>query len=482
MRTLVRARWVVGFDGREHRLIDRGVVVWEDDRILQVGRRFEGRADREIDGGPLSLVCPGFVNLHSHSGSHAAAKLGSDFGRDELFGCGYLNYATPATGKQVAAEDAIVGARSYVWELLRNGTTTAIDVGPAEAMAEAVVRTAGDLGLRVYVGPGFADRFYSHDERGLVQYTARPEVGPERLRAAIDFVKRHHDTHGGRVRGALVAAQVDTNSAELFRAARAAANELGVIVTTHVAQNLKEFHYVLQTTGKTPVAYLQEVGFLGPDAILGHCIYTAEHPWTAYRGPGDLPLIASTGASVGHCPNAYARRGLTMISFDRYRDAGVNVGLGTDTYPRDIIAELGWASTTNKLVEGNVSAAPASAVFNAATLSGARALGRDDLGRLAPGAKADLVIVDLDQPRIGVIRDPIQALVECASGEDVTTVVVDGRMAVEHGRVAGTDGRELRDACQRAAEQYWAAYQTWDYEGKTADERFPRSFATWDGP
>ena len=481
MRTLVKGRWVVGFDGQGHRLIDNGVVVYEDDRIVQVGRHFDGTADREIDGGPLGLVCPGFVNIHSHSGSQGGTKLISDFGRKELYGCGYLNYSIPGQGKRSVGEDPVAGARWYAWELLRSGTTTAFDVGPALDMAEEVVKAAGEWGLRLYVGPGFADIGYAYDDRGVIQYTHDPEAGRRRFDAAVAFAKRHDGTHGGRVRGALVPSQTDTNSPELFRAARAAADELGVPVQTHVAQNLKEFHRILQTTGKTPVGYLEEVGFLGPDAVLGHCIYTAEHPWTAWPGGGDLPRIVGAGSSVGHCPNAYSHRGLTMISFDRYREAGVNVGLGTDTYPRDIISEMRWAQATNKLVDGSVFAAPAEAVFEAATLGGARALGRDDLGRLAPGAKADLVVVDLDQPRVGVVRDPIRALVESAVGDYVRTVVVDGRVVVEDGIVPAVDWREVRDASQQASEAYWQAYGGWDYEGKSADERFRPSLPAWEG-
>jgi cytosine/adenosine deaminase-related metal-dependent hydrolase len=171
-----------------------------------------------------------------------------------------------------------------------------------------------------------------------------------------------------------------------------------------------------------------------------------------------------------------------MISFDRYRTAGVNMALGTDTYPRDIINEMRLASATNKLVEGDVLAAPAETVFEAATLGGARALGRDDLGRLAPGAKADLTIVDLGDPRIGVVRDPIRSLVQSASGRDVTTVVVDGRVVVERGEVPGVDARALRDECQVSAEAFWEAYGGWDPDGLAADQRFPPSLPRWEGP
>ena len=482
MRTLVTGRWVVGFDGSRHRLIENGVVVLEDDRIVHVGRTFDGTADRTIDAGRFGLVSPGFVNVHSRSGTHAGTKLIADAGRPELFGCGYLNYQVPGPGKQTAAEPPDPGARLYVWELLRNGTTTAVDVGPGLDLAEAVVEAAGNLGLRLYVGPGFADVAYQYDANGVIQYVPQPEAGRRRFEDALEFVRRHNGALGGRIRGLIVPAQVDTNSPELLRSARSAAIELGVSLSTHVAQNLKEFHRILQTTGKTPVAFLEEVGFLGPDAILGHAIYTAEHPWSAYPGPPDLPRIVGAGASVGHCPNAYSHRALTMISFDRYRDAGVNVGLGTDTYPRDLIHEMRLASATNKLVEGNVLAAPAEAVFEAATLNGARALGRDDLGRLAVGAKADLVIVDLGIPRIGVVRDPIRSLVQSATGEDVKTVIVDGRIVVEDGAVLGVDPIALRDECQASAEAFWQAYGGWDPDGLSAEQRFPPSLPPWEDP
>ena len=479
-------RWVVGFDGQQHRLIENGVVVagGRPDRPRRAERAFDGAVGppTHVDAGRFGLVSPGFVNVHSHSGTHAGTKLIADAGRPELFGCGYLNYQVPGIGKQTVSEPSGPGARLYVWELLRNGTTTAVDVGPGLDLAEAVVETAGALGLRLYVGPGFADIAYQHDERGVIQYVPTPDAGQRRFEAAVQFVRRHDGAFGGRIRGLIVPAQVDTNSPALLRQARAAANELGVPLSTHVAQNLKEFHRILQTTGRTPVGLLEEVGFLGADAILGHAIYTAEHPWTAYPGPPDLPRIASAGASIGHCPNAYSHRALTMISFDRYRKAGVNVGLGTDSYPRDMIHEMRMASATNKLVEGNVLAAPAEAVFEAATLGGARALGRDDLGRLAVGAKADLTIVDLGSPRIGVVRDPIRSLVQSATGDDVTTVLVDGRVVVENGEVLGVDAAALRDECQASAEAYWQAYGTWDPNGLTADHRFPPSLPPWEDP
>src|ERR687898_850777 len=112
-----------------------------------------------------------------------------------------------------------------------------------------------------------------------------------------------------------------------------------------------------------------------------------------------------------------------------------------------------WASMMCKVMEHDFTVATAADVFNAATLAGARALGRDDIGRLAPGAKADLVILNMQSLRIGPYRDPIKALVNCGTGDDVETVIVDGRTVVEAGRVAGVDEAALRREAQDEAER-----------------------------
>ena len=118
---------------------------------------------------------------------------------------------------------------------------------------------------------------------------------------------------------------------------------------------------------------------------------TTAHRLAALPAGRDLEILARSGVTVAHCPLVFARRGNALESFHRYRAAGVNVGLGTDTYPRDLISEMRWASLLCKVVEHDFTVATAAEVFDAATLAGARALGRDDIGRLAPGARADIV-------------------------------------------------------------------------------------------
>jgi cytosine/adenosine deaminase-related metal-dependent hydrolase len=228
----------------------------------------------------------------------------------------------------------------------------------------------------------------------------------------------------------------------------------------------------------TPVELLESVGLLGPDVTIGHGNLPAES-YRFYSGGRDLELMGRHRVSISHCPVNIARRGRALDSWERYTKAGINIALGSDTYPRDLIMQMRAASYFGKLMSANLRAASAADVFAAATLGGARALGRDDLGRLAPGARADIVIVDLsggDTLRYGPVRDPIKALVEVGIGDDVETVIVDGVVRMERRRIPGVDFGDLRARAQVAGEAVWSRLQEWDPLGRTAEAMSPWSF------
>src|SRR5205823_1194128 len=142
-------------------------------------------------------------------------------------------------------------------------------------------------------------------------------------------------------------------------------------------------------------------------------------------------------------PYKYAKMGIMLESFERYRRLGINIALGTDTFPQDLISEMRLAGLMCRFAEGSFRVGKARDVFDAATLGGARALGRDDLGRLAPGAAADIVIVDLRGAHFGAVRDPIKSLMECGSASDIDTIVVDGRPLVESRKALVVDEAAL---------------------------------------
>jgi cytosine/adenosine deaminase-related metal-dependent hydrolase len=134
-----------------------------------------------------------------------------------------------------------------------------------------------------------------------------------------------------------------------------------------------------------------------------------------------------------------ARHGMALQSFRRYRDMGINIGMGTDTHPPDMSLNMHLGVILARVVDADAQAVRAEDLYDAATLGGANALGRDDLGRLAPGARADLIVIDLDAAAMGQVIDPIQTLMLNGSGHEVRTVVIDGRFVMQDGVIPRVD-------------------------------------------
>lgn len=186
--------------------------------------------------------------------------------------------------------------------------------------------------------------------------------------------------------------------------------------------------------------------------------------------------MGRAGASISHCPINIVRRARTLDNWQSYRDAGVNLSIGSDTYPRDMIMNMRTASYLGKITGHSYFAAPAAEVFEAATLGGARSVGRDDLGRLEAGALADIIIIDLsgrNTLRYGPVRDPVKSVVECGVGDDVETVIVDGRIVVKDGAIPGVDFAKLRTQAQEAGEQIWDTLEEWDPLGRSHEDACP---------
>lgn len=475
MRTLLQGGWVVGFDGSHHELIPDGVVVYEGDRIVHVGRRFEGRADRTIDARG-KLVSPGLVNTHIHADTNARHALFLDHTKTDYFGQNFVAYSAGTRATRGPRKRVDVGSKYGFWAALRGGATTVLDVGVRGVDPAAFVEMVGALGVRAYLGPSFRDADYRLDEEGRIQWVWSETAGADGLREAVAFVRAHHGTHGDRIRGFLYPGQVDTTTPDLLRATKRAAADLGVGIQLHAAMNLVEFHRVLRERQRTPLQYLDEIGFLGPEVILGHCVFHAGHSWAHYPYVDDLAILAASGASVAHAPSKYAKMGIALESFDRYRARGITMTLGTDSYPEDLVGEMRLAALMSRLADGSFRSGEAREVYDAATVGGARALGRDDIGRLAPGAKADLIVVDLRRPHYGGVRDPITSLVECGSGSDIERVVVDGETLLEDGRATRFDEGALLDDVQRASEELWRGVAEWRPMGQTVDDVAPLSY------
>ena len=206
-------------------------------------------------------------------------------------------------------------------------------------------------------------------------------------------------------------------------------------MATHAAYSVLEFHDVVREHMMTPIELLDSIGMLRPTLNIGHGNFIADNPNLNYALARDLELMGRAGASISHCPINIIRRARVLDNWKKYQAAGVNMSIGSDTYPRDMVMNMRTASYMGKVMSHSYFAASAGEVFAAATLGGAKSVGRDDIGRLAPGALADIIIIDLtgrDTLRYGPVRDPVKSVVECGIGDDVETVIVDGKLVMEN--------------------------------------------------
>lgn len=493
MRTLIRGGWVVGYKEPTHTLIREGVVVFEGDKIIHVGRNFDGPIDRVIDG-TGKLVAPGFIDTHVHAGHRASHRLISDVGRPDYFGQPYLEITTTRPGARVggdprhaAAGDDSAKTESQlaslftVAELLRNGVTTFVEFGANLPVQEALLVDIERFGIRGYLGPGYSVMRRAANEIGRLVNHIDLADGQRRFDQAIGFVKRIEGTVGGRVNGILVPHGVDVSSVEQIRATTDLARDLNMPVAIHASYNVLEFYECVREHLKTPIELLESLDLLklGPTLNIGHGNLPAEHPRIAYSGGHDVELMGEHGCTVSHCPTNYIRRARFLDSWPKYRKAGVNLTIGSDCHPRDLVMHMRMASYMGKITSKDLSAASAAQVFEAATLNPARSLNRADLGRLAPGAKADIILIDqsgIDSLRYGPVRDPIKSLVECGVADDVHTVIVDGVIRMENRVIPGLDLGALKREAQAAGEWIWNHWQDWDPTGRTDAEVCPWSY------
>jgi 5-methylthioadenosine/S-adenosylhomocysteine deaminase len=416
-----------------HAYLNDADVAFDDGGFVQVGGRYEGPFVREISGRDR-MVMPGFVNVHCHSGEEPISKsLFEDTGTAALWGQAMYEYSTLIE----ISDDAVQAALTVMLgDLLRSGVTTFVDIaGPHDCW----LPTLAQSGARAYVAPGFREAAWHVEDSHRLDFRWNATRGREAFSRALETVDAARAHPSGRLGGIVAPAQVETCSPDLLQEAAEAARSRGVPITIHAAQTMAEHEELLRRHGLTAVQYLETLGVLGPDLILGHCIFIDSHAWTRQRTAIDIDLLAASKTSVAHCPVTFSRSGMVLQSLGRYRQGGVNVALGTDSYPFNMLEEMRMAMICARIAGGTVFDVDTAAVFDAATLAGAKALGRNDIGRIATGAKADFSLVDLKHPGMQPLYDPLRNLLHCAAERAVAAVYVDGACVMEGDRPTKVD-------------------------------------------
>lgn len=443
--TLVTARWIVGHHEGRHVLLDRGELVFEGERVVFVGHDYPGPVARRIDYG-AALIGPGFVDLDALSDldttilafdNQPGWRKGRVWPRDYLEAGPYEMYTL---------EELAFQKRYAFAHLLRNGITTALPIaslfyrawGETTEEFAAAAAIAEELNLRVYLGPAYRSGNQVVEADGTIGTYFDEERGLTNIAEAIRFCETFDGRAGGLIRTMLAPDRIETCTPELVRRGAAAARDLGVPLRQHCCQSAIEYELVLKLRGMSPVEWLDSLGALGPRTLLPHGTHVSGSSRIARPGR-DLEIIRDAGAAIVHCPVVSARHGAALESFARCRAMGIRIGMGTDTWPPDMVLNMQTGLMLCRVVDGDAQACRSEDFYDAATLGGADALGRGDLGRLAPGAMADIVVFDLAAPHLGQVIDPIQTLMLAGRGTDVRSVIVAGRASMQEGHIPGVD-------------------------------------------
>lgn len=485
MVTAIKGGWVVAWLNGQHCVLEGGTLVFEGNKIVFVGFQDEStcpRADVIIDA-TGKLVSPGLINLHCIANLDLQL-LKIDASRKDFFSKP-KDYVTGLdTPSFWTDQDFRTSADFSVATLLKSGTTTfaAVTSSVTKRWEEsnqipyALADASEQMGARAWLAHYYQEACPYTETSGATGILWDRQKAQEGLDSALEFIKFLR-SKSNCVTGFLFPARTDRCSDDLLKETIKQARAFGGLhVRSHFSEYLQEYlEFKSRNPNRTMVEWLRDIEFLGPNVCLTHAVYIAGHSSTNEASGDDLQILADSGTSLCHCPLVIAREGVSMESFSRYIDAGINVGIGTDTFPPAINEEMRLAALIDKVINRDRAVGSTADIYNAATVGGAKALGREDLGKLAPGAIADISVFNLNSLETGPIDDPIRTFVHTATGRDCDTVIVDGRLVVSGGQVVGVD----EEALARRAQESWLKLKggvaSWDWKGRELSEWSPSS-------
>jgi 5-methylthioadenosine/S-adenosylhomocysteine deaminase len=437
-------------------------IVVEGDTIRDIvapGTVKDANAER-VDAGDRALI-PGLVNGHNHAQTGLAKGI---FDRYTLEL--YLNAVPWATGRRTL-EDKYLSAVIGAAEMVRKGCTAAYDMFaefplPTIDGVNAVAKAYADVGMRASVATMMADKSFHEAIPGLLdaipasvrELATRVKYAPhEHAIAACRDLAKGWSFDRDQVRLALGPTIPHHCTDAFLTASRDLASEFGLGMQMHVAESKMQAVVAHKVYGRTLVAHLDALGMLGPHFCVSHGVWLEGD---------DMQRLVDRGASLSHNPGSNLKLGSGIADFRRMLDRGINVAIGTDgTASSDnlnVFEAMRLAAYLTRVQDHPTDRwVSAREAFRAATEGGARALGFDRIGRLAPGYNADVVFIDLGALHYVPMNDFIQQLVFGEDGTGVDSVMVGGRMVMSHGKLLTVDVARVRLEAEEAVARLAAA-------------------------
>lgn len=412
-------------------LDDAGTIVHDADIVIEggiirsIGETPPVFAAAETIDGRGHVAMPGFFNAHCHAPMTFERGWAEDLPLDRWF-----NERIWVAESALTEEDVAWGAALAACEMIRSGTIAFADhYFYMDRVAEVVEQSGLKAALTWCVfGIGPA-----------------AEIGPG-LEGTIEFVRRWQGGAQGRIRTLLGPHSPYVCPPEFLAEVAARAKALGVGVHLHVSESQEQMDNSRQQHGLTPVALLERLGIFDVPCIAAHCIYLSDD---------DCRILAERGVNVVQCPKTHLKLAMGTTPVPDLLARGVNVALGSDgpgsNNDMDMFEVGRLAALVQKHERHDATVLPGDTTLRLATRNGARAMGFNESGVLAPGRPADLILVDFDQPHLRPRHDLIANLVYAARGADVTHVIVDGRLLMRDRQLLTLDEERILAEAERRA-------------------------------
>ena len=424
----------------ENRVIEDGALLVEGDRIKAVGTTAElssSHPSETVLDAQGNLVVPGLINAHTHGLYYLSRGLGMDGS--------LLDWIRQYIGPfflEMSEEDAFTGALLSFLENLRLGNTLVVDnfyaPGDRKGNADQVARAAERAGIRAVLARCYVSRvgrlpveFVESNDQVVQEY--------ERL------IHTWHNRANGRLQVWTAPVTLPSCTPESIVRVHELAEHFGVGLHTHCAETLESVEMVRKQYGKSFVQVFDELGVLGPAFHSVHSVWLSD---------SELRLLRDAEAQVVHNPVANMLLAEGIAPVPKMRRLGIGVALGTDApnNSQDMVQSMKAAVLLQRVASLDAGSLSAQDVLRMATIDGARALGMEsELGSLEAGKKADIVIVDIHKLHTTPRHDPVSTLVYSCTGSDVDTVIVDGKMLVQHGRLVFHDEQQVLEKAQQVA-------------------------------
>lgn len=414
----------------QRREIRHGALLVRDNVIEQVGKTTElpSTADEVLDLADKYLVLPGLVNTHHHffQTLTRATPAGQN---GDLFQWLTAHYSL---WSNLTAEAMYYSSQMAAAELILSGCTTASDhhyVFPNDCILDEQIRAVGDIGLRFHASRGSMS---VGESNGGLPPDSLVEQEADILKDSQRLIEQYHDNNRySMLRIVLAPCSPFSVSQDLMKESAAMARSYpGVRLHTHLAETKGDVEYSLSKFNLVPGDYAELVGWLGDDVWHAHCVKLSDR---------SIVKFGQTGTGVAHCPCSNMRLASGIAPIRKMLEANVPVGLGVDgaasNDATNLLNEARQAFLLARVRDEDASVMTARDALEIATRGGARVLGRDDIGYLAPGMAADFIAINLDRPGfVGTQLDPVAALIYCQT-DYVDYSFINGKKIVDRGRL-----------------------------------------------